>query len=356
MDPKNILIFRIGHLGDTVVALPALWTLRQRFPQSRLTLLTNIDLGNPNYISPASILPAKGLMDNYMAYPTNVGLASKAAALVKLAAELRSRQFDTMIYLMPRQRTGRQIDRDRKFFQICGICELIGSDFLLKNRLDVPGPQPFSGTVRESTFLLEMLSDLGVKPGPEKTDLLLTQDEIDSAHRWITAIIGGSGDARLVAIAPGAKWKSKQWAEENYTHVVSRLVRDHNIFPVVFGGEEDRQTGDRMIGQWGRGANAAGILTVREAAALLRKCELYLGNDTGTMHLASAVGIPCVAVFAAVDWIGRWDPFGEKNRLFRARFYCEGCDLGSCVHQNHCLGLIKTDEVYKECSKLINGE
>ena len=356
MDPKNILIFRIGHLGDTVVALPALWSLRERFSTSRITLLTNIDLRNRHYISPASVLPQNGLIDEFIAYPTNLRSAFKAAALLKLMGELRSRQFDIAVYLMPRQRTSLQVTRDRFFFRLCGLRELIGSDFLLRNRLEVPCPKPLTSTMREARFLLEMLKDLGIEPGLENTDLLLTPAEIASADRWIRESTAVAGSSKLIAIAPGAKWESKRWAEENYAEIVSMLLQDHDVFPVVFGGKEDREAGDRMLGRWRRGANAAGILTVRESAALLRECVFYLGNDTGTMHLASAVGTPCVAIFAGVDWKGRWDPFGERNRLFRASYQCEGCDLGRCINQHRCLELIDKDEVYRECLSQINGE
>ena len=355
MDPRNILIFRIGHLGDTVVALPAFWAIRQRFPGSRLTLLTNIDLKNPQYISPASVLPAKGLFDAMIAYPTKLSGRGKASALVKLVSELRSRRFDAAIYLMPRQRTRKQIERDRTFFRVCGIRELLGSSFILENRLDVPSPVPFAETTREARFLLDLLNEIGIQSDGEKTDLLLTEAEIGSARSWIRASVAGFPESKLIAIAPGAKWRSKQWPEDNYAAVVSRILQDHNVFPIVFGGEEDRSAGERMVVRWGKGANAAGALSVRESAAVLRECTFYLGNDTGTMHLASAVGTPCVALFAAIDWKGRWSPLGEKHRLLRAHFHCKGCDLDRCVNQNRCLELIEKEQVYEECLTLLDG-
>ncbi|HTK37882.1 MAG TPA: glycosyltransferase family 9 protein, partial [Pyrinomonadaceae bacterium] len=84
-------------------------------------------------------------------------------------------------------------------------------------------------------------------------------------------------------------------------------------------------------------------------AALLHKCTLYLGNDTGTMHLASAVGVPCVAIFSAADRAGQWEPFGNNNYVLRKRVECEGCGLDICCFQNMCLDLISADEVYAAC-------
>ncbi|MGE3465976.1 MAG: glycosyltransferase family 9 protein, partial [Pyrinomonadaceae bacterium] len=104
---------------------------------------------------------------------------------------------------------------------------------------------------------------------------------------------------------------------------------------------------------WGVGANAAGRTTVRQSAALLEHCRLYLGNDTGTMHLAASVGTPCVAIFAAIDWPGRWLPFGNRNVCFRRRVECEGCHTADCFNARKCLDLISAAEVYEACSGIL---
>ncbi|CAN5351523.1 N/A [soil metagenome] len=355
MDFQNILIFRIGHLGDTVVALPALWALRRSFPSSRLTLLTNLDKGNPQYVSPASVLPAKGLVDDFIAYPTNLSIPGRAAAYLQLARDLRRRRFDSVVYLMPRLRSGKQIARDRMFFQLCGLFDLRGSEFLLSNRLDLPLPGLSSRIESESNFLLRLLADIGIVAKTSETDLLITENEVSAAKHLLGVASSGPADAKFIAVGPGAKWESKMWSEDRYAAVVAELVRKYDCHPIVFGGKEDTEKGQRMIRKWGRGSNAAGLLSVRESAAILRECTLYVGNDTGTMHLAAAMGTPCVAIFSAIDWIGKWDPFGEHNHIFRSTFECKGCELGKCVNQKQCLELIETDEVFRACSDIMDG-
>ena len=86
--------------------------------------------------------------------------------------------------------------------------------------------------------------------------------------------------------------------------------------------------------------NAAGELTVRQSAAVLDHCKMYLGNDTGTMHLAAAQSVPCVALFSARDWPGRWYPNGTANVILRQVVDCEGCMLETCDKGNLCLDLI----------------
>lgn len=160
-------------------------------------------------------------------------------------------------------------------------------------------------------------------------------------------------ERKLIAVAPGSKWESKIWAEERFEAVVAKLIEKYDVFPVIFGGEEDREKGNRLIEKWNRGANAAGKLNIRQASAGLAHCQIYLGNDTGTMHLAAAVETPCVAVFAAIDYGGRWRPFGEKHIIFREKVECEACYKEVCPFENKCLRQISPERVFEACEKII---
>ncbi len=330
------------------MALPALWAIRNAFPNACLTLLTNIDLRNPHYVSPRDVLPEKGIIDEWIAYP------AKAVAFFRLSLELRRRHFDAVIYLMPRIRSSKQIDRDMRFFRFSGISKVIGAEYLRRNSLEQEIPKPTPVVQSESDFLLRLLSSEGIHGDGAKTELLLDDAEISSAKNWFRATVNTAHKGRkLIAIAPGSKWKSKIWSEMRFADVVRRLIAKNNCYPVIFGDDEDREKGERLLAGWKTGANAAGVLKIRESAALLRDCSLYLGNDTGTMHLAAAVGTPCVAIFAAIDWRGRWAPFGSRNQIFRKTVECEGCHTPDCFNQNKCLDLVTANEVYEACERVI---
>jgi ADP-heptose:LPS heptosyltransferase len=355
LDLQRILVFRIGHLGDTLVALPALWALRKSFPSAHISYLSNIDLKNPHYLSAASVLPAEGLFDGWVSYPNLSGGFRDALSLLKLAARLRRMKFDAVVYLMTRNRTSTQIDRDVKFFRLAGVKKILGAEFLKANSLGLEIPKPVPRIERESDFLIRMLrhDELIDANASFETDLGLTTNETHFADQWLEANAPSAG-SRRIAIAPGSKWDSKIWDEERFAAVVNRLIETHDVFPIVFGGAEDRGKGDRLIGQWSRGANAAGHMNVRQSAAALGRCDLYLGNDTGTMHLAAAAGTPCVAIFAAIDWEGRWEPFGDGHVAFRRRVECEGCHSPMCFNHHKCLDLIGTDEVYEACALVLD--
>ncbi len=364
VEPKRILVFRIGHLGDTLVALPAFWALRKRFPDAHITLLSNVSAKNAGYPTAQGVLPAKGLFDEFISYPNEAGKVASALGFLKLGAAIRVGRYDTLAYLMTRNRDEGRVKRDLSFFRTAGIRQHIGTEYLLANYLPENGKAPLPEVEPEYQYLLKCLSEEGViHEGQEiSTELLLGSDGSEDAAEavsWIDRNAGGSfAGKNLVAVAPGSKWESKLWPEEKYAEVLLRLITDRKIFPIIFGGPEDRDKGERILRKLGTGApgaNAAGELNIREAASALQQCSLYLGNDTGTMHLAAAVGVPCVAVFAAIDYPGRWVPFGDNNIILRKAVPCEGCHSPICRFNHECLE-IGVEEVSQACISVLDSE
>ncbi|HEX8637351.1 MAG TPA: glycosyltransferase family 9 protein [Pyrinomonadaceae bacterium] len=359
LDLKNILIFRTGHLGDTLVSLPAYWAVRKSFPEASLTLLSNANSASRKYVLAQNILPEKGLFDDWLTYPIETGKAEYLQSLAVLFKEIRRRKFDAIVYLMTRNRIPSQVKRDVWFFRLCGIKNIIGTGYLLRHYLDPKSRPPLPEVESEADYLLNCLKfeDFPFAAKAISSELLLTSEEISTAQKWLSENCFLHENAkRLVAVAPGSKWESKIWSEERFYQVVGKLIAEKNVFPIVFGGAEDREKGNRLIEKWGKGANAAGELDIRPAAAALAKCQLYVGNDTGTMHLAAAVKTPCVGIFSAIDWSGRWKPFGENHKIIRKKVECEGCLSPISLKGNKCLDLIEVKEVYDACLEVLNQE
>lgn len=354
-DYKNILVNRSGHLGDTLVTLPAFWEIRRRFPKAKLTLLTNIDGKNKNYITPQNILPDEGLFDNYLGYDNSAEGLGKIKVFAELFLKLKTGRFDCLYYLSSRTRTDAQIDRDLKFFRLAGIKNIFGAEYLKKNQLNFTESRPLPVVEPEYDFLLKSIDDgkQAFESEPD-FDLKLREAELNFAEEWLKKNCGSDfANKKLVAIAPGSKWSSKLWFEQNYLKTLEKLIEEFDIFPIIFGGREDFETGQRLLSNLRNGANAAGSFSIRESAAALAKCRLYLGNDTGTMHLASAVKTPCVTIFAATDYQGRWYPHGKDNRIIRKTVECEGCHTPECFNEHLCLKLVSVDEVFEACKKII---
>jgi heptosyltransferase-3 len=353
---ERILVFRAGHLGDNLVALPAFWALRDAFPESRLTYLSNADdENNPHYVTARGIFPETGLFDSWISYPSLGGMRG-TYRLGKLALNLRRQRFDAVVYMTTRTRTLRQIDRDIRFFRLAGIKRIFGADYMKRHSLSEAIKGPMIEVQPEGDFLVQLVRDERlVAPDRSFTpELRLTAAERETASRLLASAGRSEEGRRQIGVAPGSKWDSKIWDEERFGQVVDRLINTHDVFPVIFGGSEDREKGDRLLARWNTGINAAGVLNVREAAAALESAVLYLGNDTGTMHLAACVGTPCVAIFSALDLIGRWYPYGSENEVFRRSVECEGCYSPVCFNNHKCLDLISEEDVYQACARLLD--
>lgn len=358
-DPRRILVFRIGHLGDTIVALPAFRAVREAFPRSHIAFLCNAAEGNESKVPATAVIPERGIFDELIGYRTPSG-PGKVSGAFRLIRRLRKAKFDAVFYLMPRIRTRAQVARDLRFFSICGIRRSFGDGFLANNLLELPSKAPLGTVVYEGDFLLNCLKGegLGIEmPSRALPDLEFSDEQKNAAYRWLEAKTGSRPGSRpLVGIGPGSKWDSKVWPEDRFRSVIRDLIREKDAFPLVFGGPEDMEKGKRLVNAWGRGAVAAGSLNVREAGAALSYCGLYLGNDTGTMHLAAAAGATCVAVFAAIDYPGRWEPPGDRHRFFRTRVPCEGCHTPDCFNEHLCLTSVSAEEVLEACANVIDGK
>ncbi len=349
---KKILVYRIGHLGDTLVSLPAFWAVRKSYPNAHITLLTNSNPNNASYILARNVLPEKGLFDDWLIYPTELKKSQNFLTFGKLFLQIKRGNFDALFYLTTRNRTVSQVKRDILFFRLAGIENIIGTEYLLRNLLNSKAVRPLPVVETEKDFLINCLkfeNSVGEDTEKLKPDLKLTDKENRESENWLQENCGKylNGN-KLLAVAPSGKWNSKIWAETSFAEVVQKLIEKEDVFPIVFGGAEDKEKGNRLIEKWGRGANAAGALNIRQAAAALSRCRIYLGNDTGTMHLAASVGVPCAAIFSAIDWAGRWIPFGENHKIFRETVPCEGCLSSVCKFQRECLDTIKPDAVFSE--------
>jgi len=351
--PQSILVFRIGSLGDILIAVPSFWRLRKAFPEAKLTLLSDSSAGNPKKVAAAEILPPSGLFDDYLTYRDGTHLADAA----KLLWEIRKRRFDLLVYLMPRTRSATSIFRDRVALRLAGIKQIVGMGHLSRRRLAVNAPFRSASVERESDFLWNCLSADGIDGDdwPKRADLAISDEERKQAAAFISAELGDDvAGRRFMAIAPGSKWTSKIWPAERFVKVLLEIRRDSPIVPIVFGDRFEFPIGERILRESGGGINAAGRLSIRCSAAAMELCDFYLGNDTGAMHLAAAAGKPCIAIFAAIDWLGRWFPVGNGHRILRESIECEGCHLAKCPIGGQCIKMISVDRVIASCREVLS--
>lgn len=336
---KRVLIYRLGSLGDTVVALPALHLVARSFPQAKRLMLTNVPV---HAKSPASsaVLGNSMLIDGYISYP--VGTRS-LAQLSKLWWKIFRFRPQVLVYLAA-PRGNSALKRDVRFFRLCGISKMIG---LPTGELASPLYSSQEGLwERESERLLRTLGQLGETSIDDKQnwDLCLTTAEEHAAKAALAKVAG----MPLVVCGPGTKMQAKDWGKENWRELLGKLsavLPEHAL--ALVGAKEDREISEYAASAWrGKVVNLCGELTPRQTAAALRGAELFLGPDSGPMHLAAVAGVPCTIVFAARTKPGIWYPIGRGNRIVYHQVDCAGCNLETCLEQKKkCLTSITVDEV-----------
>jgi heptosyltransferase III len=327
----TVLIYRLGFLGDTIISLPAVAEIVRLHPDADLYLLTETTAPT-NQSSAKAILGKVFNLAGTLEYEPGMGLSGWWA----LAARIRARQFAALYYLAPLRHSVKRTVRDYLFFRaLCGIPQIHGlRTWRPRNAHGGREIDRVYGLVAEGRPLQDTAFQFPTSPEEESRVLsLLGRDPRETGER-------------LIALCPGSKMASKHWPAERYAEVGLRLLEDGRTSLVLVGDRKDQAGADSVHDRLGaRSLDVTGRLSVFESAFLLSLCKAYVGNDTGAMHLAAAVGTPCVALFSARDVRGKWDPVGKGHIVLRKELECAGCMLEVCDRQNACLASISVDEV-----------
>lgn len=325
MNRERVYVFRIGHLGDTLVALPAFQLIADRHRDVPIHLITNRPLA-ANHVGAANVLSLTGRLGDVFEYDSGSLISS-----LSLARRLRSGARGIVYNLCPAPGVGRAV-RDWAFFRVlCGL-RMRGLDLRIALESMIRRRRSGKESIeRESDRLVEVVREAGCTgPLPMPPLIRIPPAAISAATRVLGRLPGGRAP---IAIGAGSKMLAKRWPVDRYAKVMLDIAgRDPLQTFVLLGDDRERDSMAPIEAALeGRQINLCGELTVVESAAVLEKCILYLGNDTGTMHLAATMGVPCVAVFSARDIPGRWNPFGAGHRIIRMRPACRNCRLEVCV-------------------------
>lgn len=303
----NLIIFRIGSIGDTVVALPCFHAIARAFPRHRKVLLTNA-VASARASSVETVLEGTGLIHEALYFPVG---RRKLSHSVALARQLRQLDAEGLVYLAPRT-TSLQVYRDLLYFRAAGIRRVIGAPLGIGARECHVDPVT-DDLEPEAERLARILGpEIPVDLAAASWDLRLTPHE----HATATQRLSGSlGWRPLVALSPGAKISAKDWGEERWAAFIRLLqVRQPAVSLVFVGAPDERPLTERLAQQWtGAMLNLCGELTPRESAAVLGRCDMLVCHDSGPMHLAASQGTRCVALFGNFNRPRQWFPYGREH-------------------------------------------
>ncbi|MBL7071164.1 MAG: lipopolysaccharide heptosyltransferase II [Candidatus Omnitrophica bacterium] len=338
---KRILIIRTDRIGDVVLSTPVITALRQASPDAYIAFMVrpyarDIVDGNPN-------LDEVILYDKY-------GVHKGFFSTLSFARDIRKKSFDTAIILHP-------TNRAHIITFAAGIPERIGwsgkLSFLLTRALK---DEKFLGKKHEFEYTLDILKAIGVEA--REKGLFVPVKEMSRASVDAKLSERGIGASKeILAVHPGASCRSKRWPLERFASLIEILRGRYDLETVLVAGPGDAAyTSALKESLKGKATDLSGETTVGELAALLERSKLFISNDSGPVHIATAVGAPSIVIFGRKQpGLGpkRWGPTGKGDIIFHKDAGCEICLAHNCEQGFRCLKAITVEDVLVEVEKLL---
>jgi heptosyltransferase-2 len=329
---SNILVRATNWVGDAVMSLPALRAIRDRFPDAAISVLARPWVKDL-YARESwrhRIIP-------YTAGPRD--WAGKWSA----AAQLGREKFDCAILLQNAFDAALIAWMARIPARIGYARDARG--WLLTT--PVPVPEPGETPAHQRFYYLELLRRAGIVDRVPQVDAIRLEGA-EAAAREGRPLLRGC----VVGVSPGAAYGSaKRWLPERFAESATRLARELRGGVAVFGSRDERPLCEQVAsGIRAAGVDAmnfAGETTLRQFIDMAAACRVYLTNDSGAMHIASALGVPTVAIFGATDHIAT-GPTGELACIVREPVSCSPCLLRECPIDHRCMTAVSSERVVAE--------
>jgi heptosyltransferase-2 len=330
MSTMKILVRLPNWVGDAVLALPALDSIRRAYPEAEIWA------AGPAWI--ADLLPRRGAVAGVIPAATGRG----AAALKASARELRSRKFDLGILFTNSFGSALEL-RLARIPERWGYAR-DGRGFLLTRR--IPAPAAGSG-LHQAVSYLNLLARLGLDAGRPEPRLEVEPEDAARADEMLRRA-GRVPGRPFVVLGPGAAYgTAKRWPAARFIELGVRLQREADAEIVLVGtaGEESLSAGI-AAGLVRPALDFTGRTTLRELAALLGRARLVVINDTGPMHIANALGVPVVAVFGPTDPAAT-GPLRTPAAVLKKDVACWPCLYRTCPYDHRCMIRIEAAEAFE---------
>jgi heptosyltransferase-2 len=327
----NILIRATNWIGDAIMSLPALRAVRRRFPDAAITV----------YARPwvSALYEGERSIDHVVALEGAPG-ARDWAAKGELIRRLRRGQFDLAI-LFPNSFESAAVVRLAGVKRIIGYTR-DGRSLLLTDAIAVPKRGEIGR--HERFYYLELLRRAGlIETLPEVPEIRLHGiGELRAKGEKLFETLGVK--LPVIGVSPGAAYGSaKRWLPERFAESAARLAADLGGSVAVFGSAAEKGLCGE-VARAAQGRNLAGATELRAFIEMTAACSIFLTNDSGAMHIASAVGVPSVTVFGPTDELAT-GPLGPAARLVREAVDCAPCLLRECPIDHRCMTRVTADRV-----------
>lgn len=351
----QILVVLIEHIGDVVVSIPLLKALRTIQPTARISVLVSATAGplleHCPYIDRLIVArPASSWWKQLVrAFELGRPLRNPGIDMAFVPKDAHNRDFNELICILAGSR--QRISRARPQLAY-RIKPLKFAPFYNRILID----SEVRHEVEQRLNLAKILGNSDAAVGPEAW---LTTEDLAYASHFLSGISGG---CPVVAFGIGASAGGRQWPLENYARVIELLGKELNIAALLIVGPSEADIAAQVALQSSYPVYISSSATVRQSTALIQRCALFIGNDSGPMHLAASVGVPVVEISAhpigASSWSisspERFGPYGVPHRVLQPPPMDSRCARG-CVstYVPHCIIGVTPDEVVQAALQLL---
>lgn len=331
----RILIVKLTAIGDVIHAMPVACALREKFPDAYIAWLAEGRAGD--------LLAGHRAIDRRIVAPRR--WIKSPSAVWHLRRQLRGQQFDIALDLqgLTKSAVAAWLSGARRRIGFGGELGRELSTWLNRQRV-----VPKSAHVVDR--YLELLAPLGIEDPAVRFQVPRFPDAATNVERFLarTRLVGP-----LAVINPGAGWPSKRWPADRLG-VVAKYLGERQDVPsvVVWAGDEERQWAEEIVALAAGHAHLAPPTSLAELAELARRACLFVGADTGPLHLAAAVSTPCVGLFGPMP-AQRNGPYGAQHIAIQ-RAHMDGCTSRQRrTATNATMLAISVDDVTAACDSIL---
>ena len=352
LTPKSILIFHPAGIGDAILAVPAIKVVREALPKAYIVLVTS-KRAHPLVELCPYVDGIFAIEMDAISHPLTLLNGEKLINVCRLISSLRSHRFD-IIADFTRIGPGFSIIKRILLFRLIGGKYIFGRDTLSRGfYLDGKIYDPVPPVKHAVDSYLELANLLGANETHPEMELFLTEKDNEVVDSLLSEV-GIQSEKLIVGINPGGFRPSRRWLKGRFAAVADKLICDYKA-QIVFIGSKGEATLIEEICSIMRfePVNLAGKTGLRQLAALIKRFDLLITNDSGPMHIAAAVKTPIIALFGP-QTPTLFQPYCEDNMrvIIRKDVECSPCDDKVNCKDHRCMKLITVEDVLAGVDKM----
>ncbi len=329
---RKILVIRLDRIGDMVITTPIFRAIKEKWPDVKVTVLTNpvnknIVINNP-------------FIDYILVYDRE-NMHKSFNSRIIFFRSIRAREFDIVIdpyldyelktsfitrFVGNRFRLGFEFAGRKIFYNIRYHANVFPVSTEKKHMID---------------YYLDLVTCLGVETKQRQPEIFLSSDEKEKAYKLLEKA-GVNTKNRIIGIHPGGHYESQRWPIKRFAAISDYLITSYGIKVILFAGTEEKQ----LMSEFKDYAVKAPIflydLSLREFMSALSHCSLFLCNNSGPLHIATALNIPTVSTMGPTIPY-HWWPYGKNHIVLRKDIDCSPCKKGIC-ETHECMELITAND------------